>query len=236
MTLIELLIVVSIIVLLISILVPSLRGARAQARMVVCLNNCKQMGLAMQLYSMQNRDRFPSSGGHGSDADPRNWWLNVLNRYVNEPLVFECPSERGVDFVDWTHIQWEELPAPQRDALAEMRWGSYALNYLVAERPDPYCDNLSRIRHPAHTIFVAESCSQLRGVDHIHPERFVMMPPERQVAIERHRGMANYLFADTHVDTLGFGRTWKPLRMTLWDPKTAPQWNDRFLPPPDREE
>ena len=50
-TLIELLVVVAIIALLISILLPSLQGARDQGKKAVCLSNMKQVGSASHAYA-----------------------------------------------------------------------------------------------------------------------------------------------------------------------------------------
>lgn len=54
-TLIELLVVVAIIALLISILLPSLNGARKQARQVQCLTNMASIGKAALFYSQEYR-------------------------------------------------------------------------------------------------------------------------------------------------------------------------------------
>jgi len=51
--------VIAIIGLLISILMPSLAGARTQARTSACLSNLKRLGVGMTLYMNTNRDRFP---------------------------------------------------------------------------------------------------------------------------------------------------------------------------------
>jgi prepilin-type N-terminal cleavage/methylation domain-containing protein len=58
-TLIELLVVVAIIALLIAILLPSLRGARMQARMVVAHSDLQQIRLATDMYLMDNSDHLP---------------------------------------------------------------------------------------------------------------------------------------------------------------------------------
>ena len=55
-TLIELLVVVSIIALLVSILMPALGRAREQAKPAVCMNNVKQLSLALKLYVSGTND------------------------------------------------------------------------------------------------------------------------------------------------------------------------------------
>lgn len=61
-TLIELLVVLGVIMLLISILLPSLRGAREAARKAVCLSNQKQIGTAMASYALVSKDTLPREG------------------------------------------------------------------------------------------------------------------------------------------------------------------------------
>ncbi|MEM6332851.1 MAG: prepilin-type N-terminal cleavage/methylation domain-containing protein [Planctomycetota bacterium] len=65
-TLIELLVVVSIIALLISILLPTLRSARESAQAVACASNHRQVGIGVFGYAAQAEDAIPS--GHGIDS------------------------------------------------------------------------------------------------------------------------------------------------------------------------
>lgn len=70
-TLIELLVVISIIAVLVSLIAPAVQAARRTARKLECLNNMRQIGLAMQAFSATNgslpplTNDIPISNGNG---------------------------------------------------------------------------------------------------------------------------------------------------------------------------
>jgi len=68
-TLIELLVVVAIIALLLSILLPSLNGARRSARAAKCAANLHGVGQAFAQYLADNRGYFPVSYAYPKDGD-----------------------------------------------------------------------------------------------------------------------------------------------------------------------
>ncbi len=81
-TLIELLVVISIIALLLSILLPSLRKAKEQAQMVICSTRQKNVLTAVNLYAADWDSKLPPSI-QGRDVNPRTgevgWWT-IPNR------------------------------------------------------------------------------------------------------------------------------------------------------------
>ena len=100
-TLVELLVVISIIAVLVAILLPALNKAREQAKLVSCMSNVRQVGLACITYAADNEGWYPENPGQTGYASP-HWWRNGegidlvdrLSPYIGDLWVFVDPSIR----------------------------------------------------------------------------------------------------------------------------------------------
>jgi len=221
-TLVEVLVVIAIISILMAILVPALGRARMMAQNVTCSANMRQIGIALNSYLIENRYRLPNSSCHTSD--PNEYWIRVLSRYVDQPLLFRCPCDTAANFVDW------DKPLSQQPS--GLRWSSFALNALLDSgclRHNGIYNTVTAIRKPQYCIYVAESPSSWTSEDHLHPESwfYSIDLAKGQIAWDRHLEKSNYLFVDGHSETLKIEQTYSWPGDCFWFPESAPSW------PPD---
>jgi len=104
-TLIELMVVVSIVVILVSLLLPALSKARASAARTLCSNKMKQIGTQVFFYSEDYRGYLPPYGKlfKISSIASLVYWNNYINYYYfqdkvihaldNPSMNFTCPSD-----------------------------------------------------------------------------------------------------------------------------------------------
>ena len=83
-TLVELLVVISIVALLIAILLPALGAAREQARRTVCATTLRQLAVSLNTYAGDNRDSLPLLvDNHRYPAFAADWWADNWMRAVD---------------------------------------------------------------------------------------------------------------------------------------------------------
>jgi prepilin-type N-terminal cleavage/methylation domain-containing protein len=169
-TLVELLVVISVIALLIAILLPSLKHARAQAKGVVCAANSKQIALALFTYQVEFDGYVPHNVWSEYDwaiypdrtikvLKEHLWFYKLFPTYLGDPDVLICPAD---PFRGQFNFEADFPGYPQFGTRSNTRVPScgYGLSYLIREigldNPRSFQLEAYPPKRPPETILFAE--------------------------------------------------------------------------------
>lgn len=167
-TLVELLVVISIIALLMAILVPALHRARGKAHQVWCMNTLRNFSLAHKLYLhetgtyLQNTSRNPYTPWYNNDAFRRALGLQAVSR--------EDKKRRSIGTLqEWKPNVPRSLICPAATyALKHPEDGLYPIDRSFGVNVDGdywawiqgvsnYADKEGWVKNPSEKIFMADA-------------------------------------------------------------------------------
>lgn len=134
-TLVELLIVITIVGLVTALLLPAFGMAMETANRTSCANNLRQVGLALRVYANHNGGRFPVEELCGNPQ--RVLVTSLVPHYLDTMDVFYCPSAEALE----PYAQSPEYGGPGGDSIIDTLenrqryWVSY--KYFCVTRRDP---------------------------------------------------------------------------------------------------
>ena len=200
-TVLELLVVISIIVMLASLLLPALNKAKDSGRQISCLSNLKQYALGFGMYQSSYNDYYPPWSYKNVDLSIWNWVWSLKDIGVIFPIVCKCPSSTGV----LTHpsvngaddcVNRPEYPYAYYTTAYGYNYLGLGSSYYTTWNAYSAPAKTSQVRRPSTTLAVSDGWNKVNRA-------FCLTTYAGDIVIhDRHHNGANILFADGHVNWL----------------------------------
>lgn len=202
-TLVELLVVISIIIMLAALLLPSLQKVRERGKSIQCLSNERQLSIAFMSYISDNAEYFPIHIGDSGPGTKPNWVGRFLiNGYVSHPSIFLCPTHNNLHTQDIKTKTVDVLI--NSSCIGYLDYG-YNFNHIGTSRryggawvPSA---KITQLKSPASTLIIADdynAADQRQGLAYLYDYFFTTFS-DAGFADARHSGTINIMWADGHV-------------------------------------
>ena len=187
-SLIELLVAISIMLILASFLFPWVSSLRTKAGTVGCLNNLRTLGTGIMSYAADNNGQLLMNETPNSDINPSPVvWYETLAPYM---------GYSAIDYKDPVKIRHTSLVCPSETDFTTTPYYCYSMNIDLDYRlqGDKARIRLAALSNASHYVLL---CDSFRS--HIMYTSFQQRMTDWTQMTRRHNGKPNCLYADGHV-------------------------------------
>jgi len=221
-TLIELLVVIAIIGILAAMLLPGLANAKRAARRIVCVNNQKQIGIALAMYVHDHEGMYPPR------THPNRWCDRLLDGYQNVKLLW-CPEDRNPRTTSMNTNGWPAAASPRSYVMNGYNdyFNDRGIPWEVLDANGTFGTEASVtetvILDTTDTIIFGEKLEEITEFHMDFSHNNDGSWSQREILDElKHGKGANYVFADGSVRFLRWGECFAPIN--LWG--IIPEWRN----------
>ena len=155
-SLVELLVVISVIALLAALLLPTLAESKEKARSIQCIGNLRQWGLAYRMYADDNSDFLPRRGQGVQvlfQIDRSEDWFNALPPYFSIPTFQQLVTNSNKPVA---HSQ-SLFICPTANDPGEAYFLPYGMNMNLSPWFLPIASKFAEVVQPACVVAMADA-------------------------------------------------------------------------------